>query len=103
VGGRKGSRRYRELLGPLGLRDELRVALVDGRTCWGSLYAYRRDGVFTADEVRLLGSLAGDVAQGVRLCLLRAAAEHPGEGDEPGLLVLDRDGAITTTTAAAGR
>jgi len=60
-------------------------------------------GFLTADEVRLLGSLAGDLAQGVRLCLLRAAAEHPGEGDEPGLLVLDRDGAITTTTAAAGR
>jgi DNA-binding CsgD family transcriptional regulator len=104
TGGRPdGSRRYRELVAPLGLRDEVRVALVDARTCWGSLYAYRRQGVFGADEVDLLGAVAADLAGAVRLCLLRAAARHPGEGDEPGLLVLDEQGAITTTTAAAQR
>jgi DNA-binding CsgD family transcriptional regulator len=97
------SRRYRELLAPVGLRDELRVALVDEQTCWGSLYAYRRDGVFTAREVDLLGAVAGELAAGLRLCLLRAAAEQPGDGDEPGLLVLDAAGQVTTTTAAARR
>jgi DNA-binding CsgD family transcriptional regulator len=104
TGGRpETSRRYRDLLAPLGIRDEVRVGLVDGRTCWGSLYAYRRDRVFAADEVGALGAVAADLAQAVRLCLLRAAAEHPGEGDEPGLLVLDGDGAIATMTAPAER
>ncbi len=104
TGGRPGtSRRYRELLAPLGICDEVRVALVDSRTCWGSLYAYRRDGVFTAREVDLLGAVAGELAAGLRLCLLRAAAEQPGDGDEPGLLVLDAAGQVTTTTAAARR
>ncbi len=104
TGGRpETSRRYRELLAPLGVCDEARVALVDARTCWGSLYAYRRVGVFTADEVDVLGAVAADLARAVRLCLLRAAAREPGEGDEPGLLVLAADGSIVTTTAPAAR
>jgi DNA-binding CsgD family transcriptional regulator/GAF domain-containing protein len=104
TGGRPGtSRRYRELLAPLGICDEVRVALVDSRTCWGSLYAYRRADVFTADEVGALGAVAADLARAVRLCLLRAAAQEPGEGDEPGLLVLAPDGSVVTTTAPAAR
>ena len=96
--------RYRLVLQPLGLSDDLRVALVRGGVCWGSLYAYRRDGAFTADEVRVLGALAEDLADAVRLVLLRDAAVG-GEDEEqsPGLLLVAPDGAVTAATAPGQR
>ena len=96
--------RYRALLEPLGMSDDLRVALVQGGTCWASLYAYRREGAFTAGEVALVGALSEDLAEGVRLCLLRDAAQDADGGEEqPGLLLLDRDGGVTATTPAGER
>jgi GAF domain len=40
-GDRAGSARFREVMAPLGLGDELRVALMSRRRCWGVLCLHR--------------------------------------------------------------
>lgn len=49
---RFASPRYRDIMRPLGLGDELRAALVVDRQCWGYLCLHREDGRlgFTAAE-----------------------------------------------------
>ena len=95
------SPRFAELLAPLGIRDDLRVALVSDGSCWASLYAYRRDAVFRPDEVALLGALAPDLADAVRLALLRADAEAAVHPDAPGLVLLGPDGRLSALSALA--
>ena len=95
------SARYERLLRPLGVSDDLRVALVRDGFCWASLYAYRRSGAFTAEEVAAVGALAADLADGVRLSLLRAdaaAAERPGA---PGLVLVSPDGSLSAMSDVA--
>jgi GAF domain-containing protein len=60
TGGRMAaSARYREILEPLHLGDELRVALVSGRLCWGYLCLHREAGSvpFTSEDAAFLASL----------------------------------------------
>jgi len=47
------SPRYRDIMRPVGLGDELRAALVVGGHCWGYLCLHREDGAFgfTAAEL----------------------------------------------------
>jgi GAF domain-containing protein len=42
-GRRPDSARYREIMAPLGLGDELRAALIDNKVCWGVLCLHRED------------------------------------------------------------
>lgn len=98
------SGRWRDLLAPLGVTDELRAVFVDRGECWGTVVAYRTGGPpFTRDDVDLLAAVAPLVADGLRRCLLRAAASAapPGLAEPPGVLLVDSSGAITGTSAAA--
>ena len=97
------SARFGRLLEPLGVRDDVRVALMRDGFCWASLYAYRRSTDFTAEEVAALGALSGDLADGVRLSLLRADA-GAGVGDDlgaPGLVLVARDGTLSASSEVA--
>jgi DNA-binding CsgD family transcriptional regulator len=94
--------RWALLLEPLGLHDDLRLALVQAGTCWGSLYAYRRDRAFLREEAALLGGLSELLAEAVRLCLLRDAAAS-GDEEAPGLLLLDGEGRATAASSAGER
>lgn len=103
TGGRpERSPRYSSLLRPLGIRDDMRVALVaDDGSCWASLYFYRRNDLFRAEEVALVGALAGDLADAVRLALLRADAEAAAHPDAPGLVLLGPDGRLSAMSGLA--
>jgi DNA-binding CsgD family transcriptional regulator len=106
TGGRpEAAPRWARVLQPLGFADDLRVALVRGGVCWGSLYAYRRGGAFLHAEVALLGAVAEDLADAVRLTLLRDAAVAGADDEEqsPGLLLVAPDGAVTAATAPGHR
>ena len=95
--------RFGRLLEPLGVRDDLRVALMRDGFCWASLYAYRRNAEFSAEEVAILGALSGDLADGVRLSLLRADASA-GAGHErgaPGLILVAPDGSLNAMSEVA--
>jgi DNA-binding CsgD family transcriptional regulator len=87
---RWASPRYRDILRPLGLGDELRAALRTGPDCWGYLCLHREDTEqgFTADEAAQLARLAPHIAHGLRSAVLLSGRDvRPGlEG--PGVLVL---------------
>lgn len=101
-GRRERSPRYRDILEPLALGDELRVALVEGGRCWGFLCLHRARGAgFTPGEVGFLRRAARHLAAGLRTgLLLESAAAGPGP-DAPGLLVLAPDLSLVSATRAA--
>jgi DNA-binding CsgD family transcriptional regulator len=103
-GDRIGSARYREIMAPLGLGDELRAALVTPSGCWGYLCLHRADSPygFTPAEVRLISRLAASIGNGCRLSL---AAQGPGgiTAIAPGVVVLHPDHSVAAITGEAER
>lgn len=102
------SLRHRELKGPHGFGDELRVALVGDAGTWGGLTLLREAGrsPFTPADARLLGSLAAEFADGVRRAVWPTSPDggprRREEGDAgAGVLVLARDNSIDGADAAA--
>lgn len=99
---RGASPRYREIMGPLGLGDELRAALVADGHCWGYLCLHREQGPlgFTADEAATLARVAPHIAQAVRKSML---LHGPDAGDElrPGIVLLAEDLGVVAMTPEA--
>jgi DNA-binding CsgD family transcriptional regulator len=86
--------RYREVLAPMGLGDEIRVALVSAGVCWGVLCLHREDAAagFDESEAAFLRHVAPLVADGLR----RAVATSIGGADPrhrrgPGVIVVGAD------------
>ncbi len=100
----QASYRFREILEPLGLGDELRAALVARRTCWGFICLHREltDRGFTAMEARWLAQVAPTMAEGLRAALLVEAATRPGS-DEVGVVVLTNDLSVVSLSPHAER
>jgi hypothetical protein len=98
------SPRYREILAPMDLGDELRAALVVGSKCWGfmCLHRERASPNFTPTEAAFLAKLTPHLAEGLRTALLignaRATTFQP-EG--PGLVLLEDDLSLAAITPAA--
>lgn len=97
------SPRFRELLRPHGISDELRASFVSGRTGWGALGLYRdhRRHGFDEDEAALVAEVSGHLADGVRRALLLDSAAASTEELGPGLIVLDQANEVETMNAAA--
>lgn len=101
------SPRFRDILAPMGLGDELRVALVSGSTCWGFMCLHRERSApaFSPAEAALLARLAPHLAEGLRKALLIGGASdsEPATAEEPGVLLLadDLSPLSSTPTAAA--
>jgi hypothetical protein len=96
-GQRPDSARYREVMSPLGLGDELRAVLISGNQCWGAMCLHREDAEhgFDDQEVDVIRRIAPHVAEGLRRAVtlgpLRAPAETAGP---PGIILLDQDMAL---------
>jgi DNA-binding CsgD family transcriptional regulator len=100
------SRRFRTLYAPAGYGHELRVAFRADGACWavGCMARRHEDPPFSDGEVAFVAALSEPVAIGVRAALRTATGvDDPTAGDEPGMLVLDADGAIESMTGAAER
>ena len=98
------SPRYREILAPMDLGDELRAALVVGSKCWGFMCLHReRSGPnFTPAEAAFLARLAPHLAEGLRTSLLIGDAQATSQTPEgPGLLLLGDDLSLAAITPAA--
>lgn len=100
------SLRYRELLRPHGLGDELRVVCMHGSHAWGVLVLHREHGRehFSAREVRLLAGLSGAFAEAFQRVSLRdgLSCDAPGPRDsEPGVLLLDDEDRVDMANPAA--
>ncbi len=102
---RAASPRYREIMAPIGLGDELRAAFRSGGECWGFLCLHREDAPlgFTEGEARLIARLAPHVGEGLRRALLVDAADVSPGADGPGVLVLAEDGSLIATTEVGER
>ncbi|HWC10145.1 MAG TPA: LuxR C-terminal-related transcriptional regulator [Acidimicrobiales bacterium] len=102
---RAASARYRDIMAPLGLGDELRAAFRSGGECWGFLCVHREDGSrgFTEREARVVAGLAPHVGEGLRRALLVDTADVSAGADGPGVLVLAEDGSLIATTEAGER
>ena len=78
------SPRWRELLGPAGLGDELRGTFSAGAGVWGTADLARSAGrSFTAGQVALVRRLAPHIGAGLRVAALRPRAERQ-EAATPG-------------------
>jgi DNA-binding CsgD family transcriptional regulator len=99
------SPRYRDILAPLALGDELRAALITEGTCWGfmCLHRDRSSPYFTAAEAAFLNRLTSHIALGLRKALLLARRTGSPVPDEPGLLLLTDDLSVVAITPAAER
>ena len=96
--------RYAPLLEPFGIVDEMRVVLRARGACWGSITLYRAQPAapFSSEDEALVASAVTEMADLMRLTLLRAALAAPQaiEGP-PGLLLVGADGEVTVTSEAA--
>jgi DNA-binding CsgD family transcriptional regulator len=101
-GDRAGSARYREIMAPLGLGDELRAALVTPSGCWGYLCLHRAESPygFTSAEARLIGRLATSLGNGCRLSLA-GPAEEGIAAIAPGVVMLHADRTLAAITSEA--
>jgi len=99
------SQRYREILAPLALGDELRAVLLTGGTCWGFLCLHRDHSSphFTLTEAAYLARLTPHFAEGLRKALLLGSTTGRTVPDEPGLLLLAEDLSVVAITSAAER
>jgi DNA-binding CsgD family transcriptional regulator len=103
-GQRPSSARYREIMGPLGLGDELRAALVTKNGCWGALCLHREDAShgFDAREIDLIRRISPHVAEGLRRAVTIGPSAVAGAGPAvPGMIVLDANLAVVSMSHEA--
>jgi DNA-binding CsgD family transcriptional regulator len=101
-GDRWSSERYRDIMRPLGLGDELRVALTTGQDCWGYLCLHRTDHPlgFTPAEAAVIARVGPHIAHALRQSLLLHGPVALGD-PRPGVLVLAEDLSVAATTPEA--
>ena len=97
--------RFLDVLGPLGIGDELRVPLREEHGLWGCLDLMRSsdEQPFTEQDTAFLDGLAPLLAAATRRSAAAAAAGRGGQSAPPaaGVLVLDADLAVRASTAGA--
>jgi len=101
----QSSRRYREVLNPMRVEDELTASFVVDSMFWGCARFYRtgRWPPFDATEVAFVASLAEALAEGFRMALLAPGLSAEEFAQGPGVLVLDDRGQLESITPGAER
>ncbi|MCP3803323.1 helix-turn-helix transcriptional regulator [Allokutzneria sp. A3M-2-11 16] len=89
------SHRYRTILRPLGLRHELRVALVSRGSCWGYLVLCRAEGTpdFSAAEITHVRGVAARLTDQL-VCRVRTIPVGGLQAERAGVISLDADGVV---------
>jgi len=95
---------HRDILRPLGMADEMRVLLRQGTNTWGLLVSARGGPAgFSDREIRLAQALCKPAANALRSSLLLSGDDDGELPDAPGLLVLDEDHTVISSTPTARR
>ena len=97
------SQRYRDILAPLALGDEMRTVFSANASCWGTLCLHRERNApeYTATEAAFLTSLTQHIAQGLRKAQLLTNASQSTTLNGPGVLILSEDYATVSMNDAA--
>jgi DNA-binding CsgD family transcriptional regulator len=104
-GDRDSSSRHAAIMRPLGLGDELRVALRTRQACWGVMCLHRQAGAtgFSQRDLDIVTRIAPHVAEGLRRALLAGQARDPHPALGHGVVILDAAGSVTSLNDAAER
>jgi DNA-binding CsgD family transcriptional regulator len=106
-GDRSDSARFREVMSPLGLGDELRVALLSRGRCWGVLCLHRAaaSAGFDADELAVVRHIAPLLAEGIRrgIAVGTASRGEPAAPDGTGVIVLAPDLSVVSINGPGER
>jgi len=104
-GDRDQSARHAEIMRPLGLGDELRVALRTRQACWGVMCLHREAGPagFSQHDRDIVAKVAPHVAEGLRRALLAGNSQDPRPALGHGVVILDAAGSVTSVNDAAER
>lgn len=96
------SQRYRDMLTPMAMEDELRAVFATDTACWGTLCLHREKAAsYSLDEAAYLARLTPHIAVGLRKSLLFENAPSTKIPEGPGVLILSEDLSIVAITAAA--
>lgn len=97
------SQRYRDILEPLALGDEMRAVFITNALCWGTLCLHRVRGTpeYTTAEATFLARLTPHIADGLRKAQLLNTTSSATPPDEPGILVMSEDYSVVSMNAAA--
>jgi DNA-binding CsgD family transcriptional regulator len=96
------SPRYREIIEPLGMGDELRAILRCDDATWGAMCIHAEAGhVFSAEEIAVVRGLLPHLGEGVRAGVLMANVDVAPLSRAPGLVLLS-DGAELVGTTPSG-
>lgn len=103
-GNRAESPRFREIMAPLRLGDELRVALRTGKTTWGFLCLHREGKTgFSPRDIAALDAIAPHAGEALRRIVARSLPTVPRPSSEqPGVVLTAADVVVGMTGAAAG-
>lgn len=104
-GKRSASRRFTEIMAPLGLGDELRVVLRSGSHSWGvlCLHRSRAESGFSATDVAVVRRIAPHVAEGLRRAQLADTATAAPWATAAGIVLLDNELRLVSMNPAAER
>jgi DNA-binding CsgD family transcriptional regulator len=104
---RADSTRFREVMAPLGLGDELRVALRSHGQCWGVLCLHRAVAAagFDVDEIAFVRRISPLLADGIRRGIAVAAVhrDQTVAPDGAGVIVLGADLSVVSINTPAER
>ncbi len=97
------SQRYRDMLTPMAMDDELRAIFVTDAACWGTLCLHREqaESEYMSAEAAFLAQLTPHIADGLRKALLLDNVSMAKTPDGPGVLILAEDLSVVAMTAAA--
>ncbi|KXK49039.1 MAG: LuxR family transcriptional regulator [Chloroflexi bacterium] len=94
------SPRYRDMLMPLGMTDELRAVFTTDSACWGTLCLHRQGLAYTPTEAGFVESVAGYIADGLRKAYVLDSVIRGVAPRDHGVLIVTEDLTITAQTAA---
>src|SRR5262249_46058131 len=95
------SLRYREILEPLGMGDELRAILRCEDATWGALCIHAEAGhVFSPEEIAFVRHLVPHLGEGIRSGVLMSNVDVAPPSQAPGLVLLSEDAQLVGTTPA---
>jgi DNA-binding CsgD family transcriptional regulator len=101
-GDRASSPRFREIMAPLRLGDELRVAMRTGDTTWGFLCLHREGKAgFSNHDIAVLKKIAPHAGEALRRIVAGSIADAKRPSTDPAVVLTEGDVVIAMTGAAA--